>query len=289
VTIFPYLMVGPVVAYECLLIVYPMIQGILASFTKTELAGAPPKAVGLANYARLLQDPVMGQVILTTIGLTMASVIPALAAGLTVAVVLQNNFRGRTLVRALVMLPWALPDLPVLMVFAWMLNPIFGVFNVFARLVPGVTDNPQWLSDPYLARFAVILIGMWKGYPFYALVLLAGLQAIPESLYEAAKVDGANSFQVFRNVTIPSVMPTLMLLTLLALIFSIKGFSLVYLLTGGGPDNATETLVLHIYKTAFRFYDYSYGQTMGTVGLLGTISLAGLFFYLDHRRAASGA
>jgi multiple sugar transport system permease protein len=289
VTLFPYLMVIPVVLYECLFIVYPMIQGILASFTKTELAGAPPKPVGLANYVRLLHDPVMGQVVLTTIGLTLASVIPALLAGLAVALVLQNNFRGRPLIRSLVMLPWALPDLPVLMVFAWMLNPIFGVFNVFARWLPGVTDNPQWLSDPYLARLAVILIGMWKGYPFYALVLLAALQGISESLYEAARVDGANSFQVFRHVTLPSVMPTLMLLTLLALIFSIKGFSLVYLLTGGGPDNATETLVLHIYKTAFRFYDYSYGQTMGTVGLLGTISLAGVFFYIDHRRSAEGA
>jgi multiple sugar transport system permease protein len=282
------LLAVPVVLYEGLFIVYPIAQGILSSFTQTELAGAPPRFTGLANYIRLFGDPDMGLVVLTTIGLTLASVIPALTAGLVVALTLHNNFRGRVLVRTLVMLPWALPDLPVLMVFSWMLNPIFGVFNVFARLVPGVNENLQWLNDPYLARLAVVVIGTWKAYPFYALVLLAALQGISDQLYEAARVDGANSFQLFQHVTLPSVLPTLALLTLLALIFSIKGFSLVYLLTGGGPDLATETLVLHIYKTAFRFYDYSYGQTMGTVGLSGSVLLAVVFFYFDRRRNAEG-
>ncbi|HEY3110524.1 MAG TPA: sugar ABC transporter permease, partial [Chloroflexota bacterium] len=106
---------------------------------------------------------------------------------------------------------------------------------------------------------------------------------------EAAAVDGANALQRFRHVTLPSVLPTLALLTLLALIFSIKGFSLVYILTGGGPNLATETLVLHIYKTAFRFYDYAYGQTMGTVGLIGSTLLAVAFFAFERRRAAEGA
>jgi len=289
ITLFPYLFALPVVLYEGLFIIYPIIQGILSTFTITELAGLPPKFAGLANYVRLFADPDMGTVVLTTVGLTLASVIPALTAGLGVALILHNPFRGRVLVRMLVMLPWALPDLPVLMVFSWMLNPIFGVFNAFARLVPGVTENIQFLNDPYFARLAVVTIGTWKAYPFYALVLLAALQGISEQLYEAGRVDGANSFQLFQHVTLPSVLPTLALLTLLALIFSIKGFSLVYLLTGGGPDLATETLVLHIYKTAFRFYDYSYGQTMGTVGLVGSMALAVVFFFFDRRRAAEGA
>lgn len=288
VTIFPYLMALPVVIYEGLFIVYPIIQGILASFTRTELAGLPPTYVGLANYARLFADPVMGTVVLTTVGLTVASVIPALAAGLGVALVLHYPFRGRWLVRSLVMLPWALPDLPALMVFNWMLDPIFGVMNFFARLLPGIHQNLQWLSDPNLARIAVVMIGTWKAYPFYGLVLLAALQGISEQLYEAAKVDGANAFQCFLHVTLPWILPTMALLTLLAVIFSIKGFSLVYLLTGGGPDYATETLVLHIYNTAFRFFDYSYGETMGTVGLLGSMTLAGLFFAVDRRINVQG-
>ncbi len=287
-TLFPYLLALPVVLYEGFFIVLPIVQGIATSFTQTELAGLPPRFVGLDNYARLFGDRDFGTAIVTTVFLTVVSVVLALAAGLGVALILERPFRGRTLVRTLVILPWALPDLPVLMVFNWMLNPVFGVMNVFARLLPTVHDNLQWLNDPALARFAVILIGTWKAYPFYCLVLLAALQGISEQLYEAARVDGASALQLFRHITLPSVLPTLAVLTLLALIFSIKGFSLVYLLTGGGPDLATETLVLHIYKTAFRFYDYSYGQAMGTVGLMGATALAIAFFVFDRRRAAEG-
>lgn len=287
-TLFPYLLAVPVVIYEGLLIVVPIAQGILTSFTSTELAGTPPRFVGLGNYVRLFTDPDMGTVLFNTVFLTLASVVLSLAIALIVAVVLQNPFRGRALVRTLVILPWALPDLPVLMTFNWMLNPVWGVMNFFARLLPGIHQNLQWLNEPDTARLAVIMIGTWKGYPFYCLVLLAALQGISDQLYEAAKVDGANAFQCFRHITVPSVMPTLAVLTLLALIFSIKGFSLVYLLTGGGPDLATETLVLHIYKTAFRFYDYSYGQTMGTVGLIGSAALATGFFVFDRRQSAEG-
>lgn len=288
ITLSPYLLAIPVVLYEGLFIVVPIIQGVLSSFTTTQLAGMPPKFVGLANYARLFADPDMGTVLFNTVFLTLASVILSLTVALGVAVVLQNPFRGRFLIRTLVILPWALPDLPVLMIFNWMLNPVFGVMNVFARLLPGIHSNLQWLNEPDTARLAVIMIGTWKGYPFYCLVLLAALQGISEQLYEAAKVDGANAWDCFLHITVPSVLPTLAVLTLLALIFSIKGFSLVYLLTGGGPDLATETLVLHIYKTAFRFYDYSYGQTMGTVGLVGSAALAAGFFTFDRRQNASG-
>jgi multiple sugar transport system permease protein len=289
VTVFPYLMIIPVLLYEGLFIVVPIVQGVMTSFTNTELAGLPPKFVGLANYLRLFTDPDMGLVLFATVFLTLTSVVMALASGLGAAMLMHHPFRGRALARTLVILPWALPDLPVLMVFNWMLNPIFGVMNAFARLLPGVDQNLQWLNDPDLARLSVIMIGTWKAYPFYCLVLLAALQGIGQEFYEAAAVDGANALQRFRHVTLPSVLPTLALLTLLALIFSIKGFSLVYILTGGGPNLATETLVLHIYKTAFRFYDYAYGQTMGTVGLIGSTLLAVAFFAFERRRAADGA
>lgn len=287
-TLFPYLLAAPVVLYEGTFIVVPIVQGILTSFTTTELAGLPPKFVGLANYVRLFQDPDMGTVLFDTVFLTLTSVIFSLTIALGVAIALQRPFRGRAFVRTLVILPWALPDLPVLMIFNWMLNPVFGVMNFFARLLPGVHDNLQWLNEPDTARLAVIMIGTWKGYPFYCLVLLAALQGISDQLYEAAKVDGANGWDCFVHITVPSVLPTLAVLTLLALIFSIKGFSLVYLLTGGGPDLATETLVLHIYKTAFRFYDYAYGQTMGTVGLIASAALAFGFFSFDRRYAGQG-
>jgi multiple sugar transport system permease protein len=285
---FPYLVVLPVILYECILVVYPIISGIAVSLTFTELAGKPPRFVGLANYVRLFNDYKMADVAYATVVLTLGSVGAALAAGLFVAVLLQKPFRGQGLIRLLVMLPWAVPDLPALLTVSWMLNPITGIVQVLMRLIPGVEEGVQFFSDPTLARLALISISCWKAYPFYALVFLAALGNIPESLYEAARVDGANTFQQFRHITLPVISPTFFVCMILALIFAIKGFSLSFLFTGGGPDLATETLVVHIFKTAFKFFDYSYGQTMGTAGLIVAMILAIAFQISERRRLAEG-
>jgi multiple sugar transport system permease protein len=287
-TALPYLLILPVVLYECVLVVYPILDGIATSLTFTELAGLPPRFVGLANYARLLRDDKMADVAYATVVLTLGSVTAALLAGLFVALLLQRPFRGQTVVRILLMLPWAVPDLPALLTVSWMLNPVTGVLQVLFRLLPGVTENVQIFNDPTLARLALIGISCWKAYPFYSLVFLAALHNIPDQLYEAARVDGANGYHQFRYVTLPFIAPTFLVLIVLALIFSIKGFSLSFLFTGGGPDLATETLVVHIFKTAFYFFDYSYGQTMGTSGLLVATVLAIAFQIIERRRAAEG-
>jgi len=286
---FPYLIILPVVLYECILVVYPIINGIATSLTYTELAGKPPHFVGLANYVRLLNDYKMSDVAYATIVLTLGSVAPPLLAGLFVAVLLQKPFRGQALARLLVMLPWAVPDLPALLTVSWMLNPVTGIVQVPLRLIPGINEGIQFFGDPTLARLSLIAISCWKAYPFYALVFLAALGNIPETLYEAARVDGANTYHQFRYVTLPFIRPMFLICTILALIFAIKGFSLSFLFTGGGPDLATETLVVHIYKTAFRFFDYSYGQTMGTAGLLVAMVLAIGFQISERHRLAEGA
>lgn len=287
-TAFPYMLILPVILYECVLVVYPILNGIATSLTFTELAGRPPRFVGLANYLRLFHDYKMAEVAYATVALTLGSVAAALATGLFVAVLLQKPFRGQGLVRLLVMLPWAVPDLPALLTVSWMLNPVTGVLQVVLRLIPGINENVEFFADPTLARLALIGISCWKAYPFYSLVFLAALQGIPETLYEAARVDGANAFHQLRYLTIPFIRPTILICLILALIFSIKGFSLSFLFTGGGPDLATETLVVHIYKTAFSFFDYSYGQTMGTAGLLVAMTLAIAFQIIERHRLAEG-
>ncbi len=287
-TALPYLLILPVVLYECILIVYPILNGIYTSLTFTELAGRPPRFVGLANYVRLFNDYKMADVAYATVVLTIGSVGAALITGLFVAVLLQKPFRGQALVRLLVMLPWAVPDLPALLTVSWMLNPVTGIIQVPLRAILGLDQGIGFFGDPTLARLALIAISAWKAYPFYALVFLAALGNIPESLYEAARVDGANAFHQLRYLTIPFIMPTVLICLILALIFSIKGFSLSFLFTGGGPGLATETLVIHIFKTAFRFFDYSYGQTMGTAGLIVTMVLAIAFQISERRRLAEG-
>src|SRR5262249_51040399 len=175
--------------------------------------------------------------------------------------------------RGLLTLPWAFPDVPTVLVFVWILNPQFGVMNVFARALPWIQQNQRWLLDANLAMLSIVLISAWKAFPFYSLVILAALQSIPSERYEAARVDGASALQLFRHIIIPRISPTLLLPVVPAAIFSFNQLSIIYLFTGGGPAGAAETLVVRIYNTAFRFYDFSYSATLGVAGFLMTMSI----------------
>jgi len=282
----PYLLALPIVVYEVVMLLYPIGQGIYGSFTQIELASnRPAKWIGLANYQRMLADPEFWMVIRTTLIFTVLVIVVAIGSGLLTALLFNRPFRFRGIARASLMLPWAFPEVPVVMIFIWILSPQFGVVNILARMIPGVTENPQWLQVPTLAMGWVVLIASWKAFPFYSLVILAALQSVPQELYEAAKVDGATSFQLFRHITVPSISTTLELLVVLASIFSFKQFTIIYLMTGGGPSGATETIVMRIFNTAFRFYDYSYATAIGVAGFVVSLVVAFFFITLQVRRS----
>ena len=286
----PFLLILPILLYEGVLIFYPIAQGIYGSFTRIELASkTPPVWVGWENYARMFADPEFWKVLQTTLVFTGLVILVALSAGLVTALLFNRPFRFRSGARAMLMLPWAFPEVPVVMIFLWILSPQFGVVNILIRWIPGVTENPQWLQVPHLAMGWMVLIASWKAFPFYSLVILSALQGVPQEIYEAAKVDGANPFQLFWSITIPSISSTLELLVVLASIFSFKQFTLIYLMTGGGPSGATETIVIRIYNTAFRFYDYSYATAIGVAGFIVSLVIAFFFIILQTRRAKENA
>jgi multiple sugar transport system permease protein len=286
----PYVLVLPIILYEVALIVYPIAQGILGSFQQIELAAnRPPRWVGLDNYQRMFSDPAFWKVMQTTLIFTVLVIVVAVGAGLVTALLFNRPFPLRPVARASLMLPWAFPEVPVVMIFIWILSPQFGVVNLLVRWMPGVTQNPQWLQVPWLAMMWVVLIASWKAFPFYSLVILAALQSVPQELYEAAKVDGASPLQLFWNITIPSIRSTLELLVVLASIFSFKQFVIIYLMTGGGPSGATETIVMRIFNTAFRFYDYSYATALGVAGFVVSLVIAIFFIVLQARRARENA
>jgi multiple sugar transport system permease protein len=286
----PYALALPIVLYEVALIVFPILQGIYGSFQRIELAAnAPPTWIGLANYRRMFSDPSFWQVMQTTLIFTALVIVVAISAGLLTALLFNQSFRFRGVARAALMLPWAFPEVPVVMIFIWILSPQFGVVNLLVRWIPGVTTNPQWLQVPWLAMGWVVLIASWKAFPFYSLVILAALQAVPEELYEAARVDGASRLQLFWYITVPSIRTTLELLVVLASIFSFKQFTIIYLMTGGGPSGATETIVMRIFNTAFRFYDYSYATAFGVAGFVVSLVIAFFFIILQSRQAAERA
>lgn len=273
---FPYLLVLPIVGYEAVFLLWPIVRGLQFSFS-TRGAGH-----GLGNYRRMLHDPAFWAVMRNTLVYTGLVIAFALLAGLGAALLMNRAFPGRTLSRALLTTPWAFPDVPTAVAFLWMLDPTFGVMNVFARLLPGVNSNPQWLNQQQLAMAMVVTITAWKGFPFYSLVILAALQSVPGELYEAARVDGATAWRRFWHVTLPHIAPTLSLLAVLASIFSLQQFTLIWLTTGGGPVNATETLAINIYQQAFRFFDFNYASALAAAGLV--IAALAVFVFIWTER-----
>lgn len=281
----PYRLVFPIIIYEGVVLLYPILEGIWASFTRIELASnIATKWIGLANYRRMLSDPQFWNSIRVTLIFSVSVVALAVGAGLVTALLLNRSFRFRPGVRAALMLPWAFPEIPVIMLFIWIVNPQFGVINLLVRWIPGVTENPQWLQTPGLAMLVVVFVAAWKNFPFYSLVMLSALQSVSQELYEAARVDGASSLQLFRHVTIPGIRSSLELLIVLATIFAFKQFNIIYLMTGGGPSLTTETIVMRIYNVAFRFYDYSYGAAMAVGGFFVSLTIAIIFVTMQGRR-----
>lgn len=279
-----YTLVLLIVGYLAVFILFPIAQQFLTSFSNNVVGIDKVQWVGLRNYERLFDDEDFWFAVQVTLFYMFFVVVGAVSLGLLSALLLNRKFRGRNLARSAIAVPWAFPEISAVLVFIWMCNPTFGVMNVFARLFPGIETNLNWLSDPNLAMPLVIAISIWKAFPFTFLVILAALQAIPREIYEAAEVDGANRLQALRHVTIPEITPTLLLMAVLMEIFSFKQFTLIWLTTGGGPyGGITETLVLRIYQTAFRFFDLAYGATLGVAAFVIVLGLTILFVIAQQR------
>lgn len=281
----PYVLVLLIVGYLSVFILFPITQQFLTSFSNNVVGVDEVRWVGLRNYERLWNDDDFWFAVRVTFIYMTFVVAGAVTLGLSFALLLNRAFRGRRVARSAITIPWAFPEISAVLVFLWMCNPTFGVMNVFARWIPGIDQNLNWLSDPNLAMPLVIALSIWKAFPFTFLVILAALQAVPRDLYEAAEVDGAGRLQQFRFITIPEIAPTLMLMAVLMAIFAFKQFTLIWLTTGGGPfGGITETLVLRIYQTAFRFFDLAYGATLGVAGFAIVLGLTLLFVYVQQRQ-----
>jgi multiple sugar transport system permease protein len=274
-------LVLPILLFEGAFVIYPIIRAVILAFHQTTFGTT--KYVGFANFRQMIHDPIFWGSVRTTFEFTLSMVVIWLLIGLGVALLTNWAFKGRSIVRAILAIPWAIPDVPVVLTFTVMLDPNFGVLNRIASWIPGVHHQIQWLSSTNLAFIAIIVMVAWKGFPFYSLVILSSLQSIPDELFEAGKVDGAGAFRRFRSITLPSLVPTLSLLAVLAFIFSFQQFTLIFLSTGGGPGQETSTLAVLIYTQAFVYFNYNYASAIAVVGLL--LALAGtVLFVLFERR-----
>ena len=258
------LLLLPTVALLGLFIAYPFVKGVMLSVTDTRV-GVPGHFVGLQNFADVWQDSIFRVAVWNTCLYTFVATVFKLVLGLWLAVLLNRHFRGKALTRAFILLPFIIPTVLSTLAWKWMFDPTFSVINWGLLRLGLIHARINWLGDPNLALISVIIVNIWRGLPFYAITLLAGLQTISPELHEAAAIDGARAWQRFRHVTWPLLLPVTLVVTLFSVIQTFADFQLVYVLTGGGPANATQL---------FATYAYQIGIGTGLLSQGATISLA---------------
>jgi multiple sugar transport system permease protein len=257
-------LLAPTAVLLGLFIAYPFVEGIWLSLTDSRV-GVSGDFIGLRNFEKIWNDSIFRTSVWNTCWYTFITTIFKLGLGLWLAQLLNRHFKGKAWVRAFVLLPFIVPTVLSTYAWKWMFDPTFSVLNWGLYRLGLITQRINWLGDPNLAFTSVIIVNIWRGVPFYAISLLAGLQTISPELQEAAAIDGANAWQRLRHITWPLLLPVTVVVTLFSVIQTFADFQLVYVLTGGGPANAT-----HLFAT----YAYQVGVGTGLLSEGAAISLA---------------
>ena len=267
-----YLFLAPAAAVFAAFIAYPLVDGVLTSFTNN-VVGKTGQFVGFANFVTLLSDPHFARAAMNSLFLTSGVVAIKLVIGLACAVLLAQKMPARGLIRALVFLPWAVPGLIAGLSWKWIFDEQAGVLS-YLVLALGLTDQPvYWLSDPKIAMFSIGIAMVWHGLPFFTMMFLAALTAIPGDLNEAAAIDGAGPIRRFFAVTLPQMKEVILVTVMLSAIWTFNSFHMVFILTGGGPAMRT-----HILPTLA--YDYGITQSQLGLGAAVLVSVIPVFFIL---------
>lgn len=262
-----YLLIAPALAVLLALTIYPLFYSIKISL-QTESANGVRWT--LQNFARLAGDGFFLSALAHTFIYAVTALTIEFLLGLALALLLSTQLRGRSVFRALLLVPMMLPAVVVGVVWRLMLNPNFGAVNGTVKSFGVNTEALTWTASPKLAMASVIMADVWQWTPFMFLILLAGLQAIPQEPYEAALIDGSSAWQTFRHVTLPLLKPAILIALLLRTMDLLRVFDQIFILTEGGPGFATETVSLYIYRTAFRFSNFGYAAAMSFVLLIIT-------------------
>ena len=267
-----WLLLLPALATVGFVALYPLGKTVYQSFTNEEfLAGIEPtKWVGLENYRDLWHDTVFRDSVWTTVKFTLITVAFEFVLGLIIALVVNSNFRGRGAMRAVMLVPWAIPTVVAAQMWKWMLDDVFGVVNDAGKRLHLLSHSHAWVSEPSTALGAVCAVDIWKTTPFVALLLLAGLQVIPRDLYEAAAVDGANKLQQFWRITLPLLMPAIMVTLIFRTLDALRVFDIFYVFFGNRAD--TQTMAIYDQSTIVGDGFVGYGSAI-SVAIFLIISL----------------
>jgi multiple sugar transport system permease protein len=273
------LLLAPAFLLIALIVVYPIGKLIFNSFFDFRLSGGTGdfKFVGIHNYLDVWADPDFWNAAKNTVLITLITVPGALVVGLGLAMLANLPFKRKWPVRLALLLPWALPLSFAGLIFAWFFHTEYGVVNDVLRILHIQEETTMWLLKPNWAFAAICLTIIWKASSFMGLILLAGLQMIPKTLYEAAEVDGASHWQQFWQITIPMLMPSIIVALIFRTITALQTFDIPYTMTKGGPGNSTETLAMLIHKTTIDYLDVGYGSTLAVCMFLISLVVTGVY------------
>lgn len=259
-----YWFILPALVVMLVLIVYPLVNGFVLSMFNTNLVNRWD-FVGGKYFVETLTQSVFWKTIGRTFLYAFSVVAGNLVVGTILALLLNRAFRLRVLFRAILILPWLFPEVVVALVWKWIFNPLYGPLNHILAIL-GYTGQPiQWLETPAGALASVIFASIWKGYPLVMIMVLAGLQAIPKDLYEAAELDGAGKVASFRHITLPGLRPVLLIVVILETVWYFKQFTIPWVMTAGGPVNATRLISIDIYRAAFESFQFGRAATIAVL------------------------
>ncbi len=277
------MLIAPTVLIFCAVIVYPLVSALYLSLFRIYTPTLQGKFVGFANYAELAGSPEFWRSLLNTAVWTVLTLTLQIVFGIAAALMLNQAMLFRSLARSLILFPYFVSTVVAVLVWRWLFNDLYGILN-HAAMWAGILDMPlDWLGSMPNSMISIVLVGAWKYFPFVVIAVLARLQTIPEPLYEAARIDGAGAWSRFTDVTLPQLREVLVVVVLLRAIWDFKEFDLIYLLTGGGPVIATQTLPLMVYKEAFGLNEMGRASAVAVVMML--VMLVFMLLYLRVNRA----
>jgi multiple sugar transport system permease protein len=269
--------------YLIVFMFWPLARQMYMSLTNTRIINPNRgRFIGLGNYQRLIEDPAFYVSLRATLVYTLLTVVIGVTLGLISALAIDRPFKGRAIVRAILLFGWAVPGVAASLIWLWMYNERSGIFNRITEFLG--LGRFSWLTSTDLALGSILAVTVWQVAPFVMLVVLAALQSVPHEVREAARIDGADGLSTFRAVTLPHIRPSVQLAALLVAVWSIRRFDIIYLLTGGGPLGTTSTLVVKIRQTAFEGHELGMASAYGAVGLALALMIAAVHYIIEQRR-----
>jgi ABC-type sugar transport system permease subunit len=285
---FVWRMMAPSLITVGAVLIFPLGYSLWTSLNHVSTRDLTMRFAGLSNYRQMLSDPLFMTSLVNTLYFAAITIAGTIGLGLLIAIVLNERFKGRQVLRTIIIVPWAVSQVVVGIIWSWIFNGSFGIFNAALIKVHLIHANIGWLSEPRWAMPLVAVSFVWSSVPFAAIMYLAALQAVPSDLYKAARADGADAFRSFRHVTMPALRYTTLIVLIVASLDGLMAFSLLYVMTGGGPGTATTVLSWLGYQTTFVNLDLGTGAAIFYLLVAIMLVVTGVYIRVLHRTGPRG-